>query len=164
MKKTTGISAALYAIMLLLSDCLDQYSPRVIQTNFNYLVIDGFLNNSSGPTTIKLSRTIQLDAKDTIRPEPHALVQIEVENGNLYTLAESDAGTYTSSNLLTGLNNKARLKIKLTDGKEYVSDYVPVRETPAIDSIKWTDDGTDFRIFANAPDATDNTHYYLWKY
>jgi len=100
-----------------------------------------------------------------LQPETNASIQVESENGNSYQLQEKGNGFYFAPPLNINTNEKYRLHIHTTDGKEYASDYVPVKITPPIDSISWKlNENTGVTIYATTHDATGNSQYYRWEF
>ena len=149
--------------MLLVAGCKQIYDPQVEAKNIRLLVVEGFLNSGQGPTTIRLSRTINL--KDTaIKPEPGAQVNVEGENGSNFTLNGNANGEYSIAQLILDNNVKYRLHIKTTNGKEYASDFTSVKYTPPIDSITWQRENGGLRLYVNAHDPQNATRFYQWKY
>ncbi|QNH62004.1 DUF4249 domain-containing protein [Hymenobacter sediminicola] len=151
------------ALLLLLPGCIDPYMPDGLSGPPNYLVVDGFLN-SQGVTTIKLSRTYGIDTRTAPPVEARASVAIEQEAGPRIPLQEAPAGTYTSSSTVLNTARKYRLHIVTQDGKQYASEYVPVKNTPPIDSVTWTASSSGLDIQVNTHDETNNTQYYRWDY
>ena len=147
-----------------MESCLDPYSAPASLSNVNYLVVQGFLNNEAAPTVIRLSRTVPLTSGDVPVPEHQAIVEIEDDQGGKFTLTEADSGSYSGLPFFIDPDKNYRLKIKTSSNKEYESDFVPFKQTPAIDSVTWALDDDDVHIYANAHDENDNTHYYFWKY
>jgi hypothetical protein len=160
-----GRWALLSCLALWLSSCTDPYMPDVITSPPSYLVVDGFIN-SQGVSTIKLSRTYAVAAKTAPPVETRATVYIEDEAGTRQLLTESSTvkGTYDSGAQVLNTTQKYRLHINTLAGKEYVSDYVPVKTTPIIDSLPWRIDNDGLSIYVNAHDATSSTQYYRWDY
>lgn len=150
-----------FAVLMLVTSCKEKYEPEVEDSQSNYLVVEGVLNNG-GITTIKLSRTRPLN--DGIeKPELKALVSVQSENSDTYPLTEKDRGEYTIQlNLNSGV--KYRLRIKTATGKEYLSDFVPVKNTPPIDEVTWKKNDNGLLISVNARDPQNNTRYYRWGY
>jgi hypothetical protein len=125
--------------------------------------VEGFINSGQGSTVIRLSRSS--DLKDTtLRPEPGAQLNIEGDDGSSFPLFSNGNGEYTVSQLTLYDGVKYRLNIRTSDGKEYVSDYTPVKYTPPIDSITWQRENDGLRLYANAHDPQNDTKYYQWKY
>jgi hypothetical protein len=163
MKNYFKTASRLAIMILLFAGCRQQYEPRVDAKNIRLLVVEGFLNSGQGPTMIRLSRTANL--KDTaIRPEPGAQVNVEGDNGSRFTLTGNSNGEYSVPQLILDNNEKYRLHIKTTDGKEYISDFASVKYTPPIDSITWQRENDGLRLYANARDPQNATRYYQWKY
>ena len=72
-------------------------------------------------------------------------------------------GIYKSNPLLLNSADKYRLKIITASGEQYASDFVEVRQTPAIDSITWQQQN-DVTIYANTHDPSNSTTYYRWDF
>jgi hypothetical protein len=155
---------------MLLVGCRQSYEPPAITAPNRFLVIEGAINASPGArTTILLSRTRNLLDTFLTDPEKGARVQIESSAGNVFNLVEQPAGTYTSAPLTLNASQRYRLKIITSDNKEYASDLVQVKPTPAIDSITWKQNmepgqSKDVTIYANTHDPSNNTRYYRWDY
>ena len=149
--------------LLLATACTDPYLPEAVQNPPSYLVVDGFLN-PQGVTTIKLSRTYAIGAKTAPPVETKATAYLEEENGPRTLLREASAGTYTSPALILNPAKRFRLHLNTLAGLEYVSDFVPVKNTPAIDKLTWNVDNNGVNIYLNTHDATNATQYYRWDY
>jgi len=146
--------------------CKDRYTPSVTRSNLNYLVVDGILNNSTDSTFIRLSRTRRLDSSLINSGEKNAEMSIEDNAGNtLYYFKQlNDNGTYAVPGLNLTAGNMYRLRIKTANGKEYLSDEIPVQQSPRIDSITWKKTDKGVTIYANTHDPLNNTKYYRWDY
>jgi hypothetical protein len=127
------------------------------------LVVEGVIN-TAGQTTIYLSRTLKLADKLKASTEIKAKVQVEGQNNTIFPLTETAAGTYSAPQMNLNPNQQYRLRIKTTSGKEYLSDLMTVRTTPAIDSVNWEKTTEGVKIYANAHDSKNNTKYYQWDY
>ncbi|MBS1526754.1 MAG: DUF4249 domain-containing protein, partial [Bacteroidetes bacterium] len=55
-------------------------------------------------------------------------------------------------------------RIKTNDGKVYLSDFVSVKNSPAIDSIGFNAQGQGVQIYVNTHDDANATKYYRWEY
>jgi len=149
--------------MILFAQCKEEYSPQIEGQSNGFLVVEGFINSGNGPTTIRLSRSSDLN--DTVlKPELNALLNVEGEDGSSFSLFNNGNGEYSLSQLTLDNGVRYRLHIKTTDGKEYASDYNSVKYTPPIDSITWQKENDGVRIYANAHDAQNAAKYYQWKY
>ncbi|RSK42794.1 DUF4249 domain-containing protein [Hymenobacter perfusus] len=157
-------SALLWLLALLLPSCIEPYTPDVVSSPRQFLVVDGFIN-SQGITTITLQRTVDIAAKTPPPPEKGAAVSIEEENGSRHTLPEGTVkGTYSSAQLTLNPQRNYRLRILTAAGKEYASEYVPVKTTPPIDAVTWQAADKGLSIYVSSHDASNQTQYYRWEY
>ncbi len=157
-KVTTGT-----ILIWLLAECKQAYDPHIETKTTGLVVVEGFLNSGEGPTTIRLSRSSDLE-HTTLIPEFSAQVSVEGEDGSSFPLIDSGNGEYSIAQLSPNNGVKYRVHIRTADGKEYASDYTPVKYTPLIDSITWRRENDGLRIYANARDPQNGTKYYQWKY
>jgi hypothetical protein len=144
--------------------CKKPFEPIAITTDYSYLVVDGAINTAANAsTTIILSRTKRLTDTTVNVPELNAQVTIEAENGGSFLLQKNGNGVYNINQ--PGLNNniKYRLRIKTSDGKEFLSEFVAAKVTPAIDSISWQQPD-DISISLYTHDPLNNTRYYRWEF
>jgi uncharacterized protein DUF4249 len=152
-------------LFILFAGCKEAYNPHIKNAGYNYLVVEGNIIAGNDSTFIHLSRTITISDTSTSQPETKATVNIESDNGNTYLLQNQNDGTYSTEPLNISINQNYRLHIFTTDGKEYASDFVPVKQTPPIDSISWKYEvNKNVTIYANAHDETNNTQYYRWEF
>ena len=135
-------------LILLLVQCKQEYIPQIKESDIKLLVVEGYINSGQGPTTIYLSRVADLTDTALI-PELSAQVNIENDNGGIFTLTDNGNGEYTIPQLILDNNAKYRLSIRTINGKEYVSDYSPVNHTPVIDSITWQKENEGVQIYVN---------------
>jgi hypothetical protein len=113
---------------------------------------------------IRLSRTFDPSRVGVIIPENRAQVTVEGENNTIFSFTGNTRGEYTNNQLNLNNNVKYRLRIRTSGGKEYLSDYVPVQISPAIDSVHWkrTDEG--IQMLVSTHDPQNKTWYYRWQY
>jgi len=142
--------------------CRDPYEPKILSSPDAYLVVEGLLN-VNGPTSISLSRTNSLDSTGFTK-ETGAQVLVEGKDNITRPLSPSSAGIYSSPDLNLVVNSEYRLRIHTAGGKEYLSEYVKARQTPAIDSINWKQDDEGVKIFVSTHDSSGNTRYYRWDF
>ena len=146
--------------------CKQVYTPAAIQANLNLLVVNGVLNGGAGqPTTIHLSRSQEIGDSTLGIPVPElqARLVIQGDGGDTYNLQEQGNGNYASGNLTLNTAHKYRLRISTANGAQYISDYVPVQQTPPIDSLAWQQQG-DVTIYLDTHDPSNQSHYYRWDY
>lgn len=136
--------------------------PQLSSPDTGYLVVEGFIN-SNGPTNITLSRTNKIDS-DSLRHERGATISVEGDDNSINYFVDFGTGLYTMEQININTAQKYRLHIRTSDGKEYLSDYVPVKTTPPIDTVSWQYGNTGVDISASAHDPSKNTRYYNWSY
>ncbi|CAN5327982.1 hypothetical protein BH09BAC6_BH09BAC6_05610 [soil metagenome] len=144
--------------------CKKPFSVPLSATANSYLVVEGVINTGNDSTYIKLSRTVALSSKTTTRPETNARISIESENGAAIALTEVSSGRYGTGPLGLDPAKKCRLHINVSDGREYLSDLVEIKNTPEIDSISYHIQGTGLQFYVSAHDNNKNTHYYRWDF
>jgi len=154
-------------IVVLVSGCRQHYTPPVLSVNKGYLVVDGIIVPGNDSTIIQLSRTIKLS--DTVKPAPSpetgARVQVIGENNDAHELVADANGRYVSPGLNLNVNEKYRLDITTANGQQFRSDFVEVKQTPAIDSLNWDNDSTgNVQVYANANNLENTSAYYKWDY
>ncbi|RZA03457.1 MAG: DUF4249 domain-containing protein [Sphingobacteriaceae bacterium] len=154
---------ALIAFTVIYS-CKKVYTPQLVSVSTNFLAVDGDIF-SGDSTLIRLSRTTKLTDTTQIKAELKAIVSVESDQNALYPLTEKGKGLYVLGVTTFDKNRKYRLNIKTSDGKIYQSDFVPMKVTPAIDSIyiKQTQPN-EITFYADSHDATNNTRYYRFDY
>jgi hypothetical protein len=162
MKFISGFFLCLFFILVIA--CRKPYYPPVINAPGTYLVVEGVINTSFGPTTIKLSKTVDLSSATTSNPVLNAIVTIESSKDDSYPVTETGNGQYVSATLSLDNTLNYRLRIKTADNKEYVSDFVPVVNAPPIDSINFAVKSDGIQLYASTHDPRNNTRFYRWEY
>jgi Domain of unknown function (DUF4249) len=161
--------------LLIWCRCTDPYQPPALQQSYKYLILDGFLDADTDSTKFTLRRTETIANPATTILEPYAYMQIEEEVTPdalyLYPLISHLDGTYTVDpgfGMVVDLSKRYRIHIWTNDNKEYISDFAPVKKSPAIDSISFKKTNSSLQdglqVYANTHDSENSTHYYLWTY
>src|ERR1700761_5894980 len=155
-------------LAIIAAGCKKPFNPVVISTSNSYLVVEGVINSGSDSTFIKLSRTVKLTDKTSVNPELNATVSVEGDQNTSYPLTETGNGNYSCAGLNLNSSHKYRLDIKTSNGKQYLSDYVDVVNSPPIDSVSYDTQGTLFgpglNIYSNTHDANNKARYFRWDY
>jgi hypothetical protein len=152
-------------LIMIIPGCKEKYLPPITSPDTGYLVVEGYISSGPQPTNILLSRTTKLYDSIQIQYEHNAAVNVEGENQETFLLYENGNGVYLSPTPLNlNSNSKYRLHIRTQDNKEYTSDFVPFKHTPAIDSISWQRENGGLKIYVNTHDDQNNTRYYQLKY
>lgn len=149
-------------VVLCITGCKEKYDLPVNQPETGYLVIEGVINSGPGETNIELSRTNKITSAEK-QYERNAVVEVQGEDNSSIRLPENGVGVYTAS-LSLDRTKKYRLSIRTQAGKEYISEYVPVKITPAIDSISWDYTNEGLQLMFNTHDPQNDTRYYQWDY
>jgi uncharacterized protein DUF4249 len=171
MKYRHRLSAYFLGILIatVIYSCRKPYNPPAIAAANNYLVVEGQINSGSDSTIIRLSRTVKVSSKDASNPETNAIVTIQGDQNASYSLTEFKPGSYTVSNLNLDKTHKYRLSIKTANGGQYVSDYMPVLDSPPIDSVSYDGnggkiEGDGVNIYVSTHDPSNNVKYYRWDF
>jgi hypothetical protein len=147
----------------MLLSCVEPYAPASITNAPHLLVVDGFFNATDGEVNVKLSRTISLTANETPPREIGATVVLEDSDGGSVNLIEVVEGEYMATGLTANAALKYRLRI-VTGGKEYLCDYVPVKETPPIENINFATNTGALAISVSTSDPTGESKFYRWTF
>ncbi|MDP3467334.1 MAG: DUF4249 domain-containing protein [Daejeonella sp.] len=151
------------SVLLFSFSCKKPFEHDAISDSPTLLVVEGIINQG-GQTNILISRTLKLSDKSVVQMEKGAKVQVEGSNNTILALTESSAGIYTLPSTTFNTNLQYRLRIKTIAGKEYLSDLMSVRSTPAIDSLNWRRERDGVGLYIDAHDSNNNTKYYQWDY
>lgn len=152
--------------VMMLASCKVPYEPTLKSSDTNALVVEGDIDGAF-PVVIMLSRSRMLTNGDTAahKYESGAKVTVEDDHQNSYPLYETVTGTYSSlSTLPLNAAYQYRLHIFTAGKEEYLSDLVPFKSAPAIDSIGWNLQDGGVQIYLNTHDPNDTTRYYRWEY
>jgi hypothetical protein len=144
--------------------CKDRFDFELKDTDVSLLVVEGFLNAGQDSTIITLSRTVKVNSITAFKPELNASVTVEAKTGGSLALTQINTGKYFYNRLPLVQGGEYRLRICTSDNREYLSDYVPVKPCPPIDSISWKRTNEGLELFANTHDNTNNSRYYTWHY
>ncbi|HLX92204.1 MAG TPA: DUF4249 domain-containing protein [Puia sp.] len=159
----------IFLLLIFIDDlfCRQPYNPPALAGGVHYLVVDGTIISGNDSTIIYLSRT-QNVSDSTYNffsvAETGALVSVIGANGDSYDLNEQSAGKYATNQLNLNNSELYRLKIITSNGSQYLSDDMPVRITPPIDSVSWQSESEGVQIYVNTHDPQNNTRYYRWQY
>lgn len=152
----------LFIVLIQIAGCKEPYDPSLEAGLKDYLIVEGFIN-TSGVTSIQLSRSMKLADAGLIKPENGAILQIEGDDNTSYPLTFKEKGLYQSAELNLAHGNKYRLRIRTAGGTEYLSDYTDVRSSPGLE-VTWDQQADGIRVYASAEDPTGQTKYYQWAY
>ncbi len=155
---------AVLFVLLVVNGCKKPFTPELESDNSRYLVVEGTISGSSDSTFIRLSRTKKVDTVRTIYAETGAHLDVENDANAAYNLTEVRPGTYAIAPFGLDASRKYRLRIKTSDGKVYLSDFVVVKNAPPVDSVGFIAKSDGVQVYVNAHDAAALTHYYRWDF
>ncbi|MBS1527585.1 MAG: DUF4249 domain-containing protein [Bacteroidetes bacterium] len=149
--------------------CRKLYNPPALTAPNSYLVVEGAINSGADSTIIKLSRTVSVSAGMKSSPEKNAFIAVNGDQGASFPLTEIKPGTYAIASLNLDKTRKYRLSIRTSDGKQYASDFVPVVDSPPIDSISFDSNGSQasgagVNIYVSTHDPANKVQYYRWDF
>jgi len=152
--------------LLLFGSCRKPYAPAAITSAPSLLVVEGTINSGADSTIIHLTHAIPVSSPTGTHPpaELNATVTVESDANATYPLVEAGNGYYASAGLNLNSTSKYKLKIITAGNKIYESDFVPVKNSPPIDSVSYVAETTDLRINVTTHDPSNNTRYYRWDY
>jgi len=157
------ISVLRFLCLLALGNCVSRFDPPSISAT-GLLVVNGHLYIEDKTCSITLTRSQNLNNAGKPSPELNAKVTIEDNAGNSFQVPERDSSYYTVAGLNLSYKTAYRLKIKTKDNKEYLSEYVSTKQTPAIDSITFAKGSGSRLVKVNTHDPNNSTWYYRWEF
>lgn len=161
LKKTAGYFI-LASQFVLVTSCLEPFNPRIPSSENNILIVEGYINIGPGKSIFKLSRTIAVGTVGAVH-ESGAEVSIVNDEGQSFSVTEIADGNYETGELNLSANRAYELHIRLDNGNEYVSQRLPAKVTPRIDSIYWkASEAID--IYVASHDDEGDTRYYQWSF
>lgn len=164
----------LFLTPLLFSGCVAKFIPE-IEEDRELLVVQGLLTNQNEPDTIKLSRSLPLGQKIDARPVTGSTVSISDDEGNSYTLSETNAGSYTTPPSFIRTPGRFYTLHINSGGLNYESFPMEMKPVPPIDSVYYEKSviekpfqsfkGVDAcDIFLDTHDPTGNCKFYRWDF
>ena len=162
--KLSCLSSFAFFTLLTFKGCIETYKPDVIQTDFSYLVVEGSLISGKDSTILTLSRTRPMYDQSPIPYEAFASAYIEDKEGLLFKLTENKNGKYFYPPFEFNPMTQYRLNIKTQNNKQYYSAFVPLKTSPPIDSLTWSQTDGQIRFFVTTHDPSKNATYYQWTY
>ena len=167
----TGILLPL--TIFLLPGCREPFDPPVEKYE-NILVVDGLITDAEGPHEVRLSRSFPFN-ENFPAPETGAVVLVRSDVPAEHLFLEEEPGLYRSDSALRGIPGRAyQLFIVTSDGEEFQSEWVELKQAPGIDSITHTltsltggqgpEEATGVRISVSTHDPGNNTRYYRYEW
>ena len=156
----------LLCLILIVTGCIDPFSPPEVNSDQGFLVVDGFLNVGMDTSKIVLRRSQNLNADMLPQMVSGATVWVESKAGERYVFEEKGNGAYYLAPVQFDMNGQYRLNIGTGDGSLYQSEYVAAKNTPVIDSVSNSYDANrNAMVFSvNTHDAQNSARFYKWNF
>lgn len=169
MKKLVKI-VSLISLVAIITGCIEPYEPN-IETYESVYVVDGEINNLSGPYTVSISQSFEYSEQD---PEmvSGATVSIIDDLGNRESLEEISSGVYQTSNpdFQGESGRKYKLRIEISENTILESEFEELKQPIEIENVYWEFQNrsyagiTGIEIFLDTQDPLANSIYYAWEY
>jgi hypothetical protein len=157
----------LFAIFIAAISCKKPYEPPAISGPNGYLVVEGVINSGPDSTFITLSRTVNIDSM-ALKPELHATLTVQGDNNTSYPLIETGKGKYACAGLNLDNTRQYRLSIKTANNAVYASAFLPVLNSPPIDSLSFDTKGAltvpGLNTYVTTHDPAGKVLYYRWEF
>lgn len=162
--KFLRVHFSLLMIISSISACVEPYAPTLDNENINLLVVDGFINASTGATSVTLTRTLPVSSTESMPYETGAFVSVEDSEGLQYPLLESANGYYDGLIPNTSLEKQYRLLITTGNENQYISDFITLQKTSLIDSISYGRLRNGLALYVTTHELSVTPRYYRWTY
>jgi hypothetical protein len=159
-------------------------SACVEQINFDsppaqsMIVVEGFISDSTGPYTVKISRALDLDADSSRRqPVTNATITLFDDEGNEEDLAETDPGVYMTGGVIHGqVGHAYHIHLETSDGKIFESAPDKIKPGGEIESIRYEfEEATEdkgygeldadvFKVYVDAKTGSAGENFVRWRF
>lgn len=163
--KATVLIASCLSIGL--AACIEEFRLEDIEYK-PQLVVEGIITDELKRHRVSISTSAPLGSREFI-PETKAVAWIEDTVGNNITLSEIKPGIYETPVFSGIVGNRYRLSIITNSGNQYVSDFMLLDKSPAIDSVYATfapsESGSTngIHIFLDSRGDKSFSKYYRWE-
>lgn len=155
--------------------CTVEFFPDT-DKNKETLVVEGMITDQNRVNRIKLSKSTPVGMPIGGKSVKGAVVTVTDMEGNVATLTESPAGTYSTDSLsFRGrVGGSYSLRIKLNN-KSYETDFIEMNPVPLINSLYYekvvitpSRDSSDIdegcRIYVDSYDPSGKCQFFRWDY
>jgi hypothetical protein len=173
-------SYIIIAVILSLSGCVTKFMPEIEESR-ELLVVEGLITDQPETNRIRLTKSMPLDKKSTIKPIVGCIVTITDDLDNLWTLRDAGNGYYITDSLqfrgVVGRQYKLQIQSngKIPNNYFYESLPMELKPVPPIDDLFYEKEiieaGNDQRaakegctIYLNTRDNSGNCKYFRWDY
>jgi hypothetical protein len=172
----SGLTAVFISILIIsFTGCTEKFIP-VTGEDKNLIVVEGLITDQPGKNIIKLSQSQPLGLKSVVDPLTGCQVSVSDDEGNVFLLNETDAGTYVTDPDFHGIIGRSYiLHVKTDEVRHYESAPALLRPVPPIDSVYYerltlavASDGLPTKegcsIYLNTHDPTNACKFYRWEF
>jgi hypothetical protein len=166
----------IYGLLLTCWACVDRINFDIGTSETFPIVIDGYISDEPGPYTIKISKSFDIESKQSIKTAISVRRLVLADDlGNSEQLTEVTDGEYQTSP--TGMQGKIgrtyTLEVELLDGRIFRSKPDPLLPGGSVDDVfaqyveKKNNDGASeygFNILFNSSAGAQENYYFLWKF
>jgi hypothetical protein len=159
---------AFTGLLILVHACVEPFEIENL-THTDILVIEGLLSTQQRNHQVSVSRTSAIDQRKFI-PEEQAEVWITNGKDEVISLSEVRAGIYQTPPYAGVAGEKYTLHLNTSDGREYASREVVLKDGPEINSVTanfltdQTDSEDGIHITVNTEDVSGATRFYRWSF
>ena len=152
----------LYAILwLCFVGCREPFEPAVTDVDYQFLVVEGYLEVGSSGSKISLSRTTPIYSDIRSLPVSNAIVEVEGTASGNWIFSQRVLGEYILYEALPP-NQNYRVRIT-TPTAEYLSEEISPMDTPEDMEVNYEHRNGGVSIFASTT-GTENARYFIWEY
>lgn len=156
--------------------CVDRLSYDIGAPNAYPVVVDGFISDQPGPYQVTVSRSFDIESKDSPKINISARsVVISSSAGEREELEQITQGIYrTSPSGIQGVVGRSyQLHITLLDGRSYVSRPDTLRPSGQVDRVyfsfvtRYDELGAvhyGFNVYFDASTSNDDATEFLWRF
>lgn len=168
MRTVQNLKKYISVLVLLVSSCITPYDAK-IKDSVPRIVIEGLITDQPGPYRVRITRTgaFSNDITGATPGMAGATVYATDDLGGRIDFFESGAGNYFTSGSVRGVAGRSyQLQVRLSDGREYVSQPDLLRPVPPIDSVysEYDPAARKFNVFVDLTDSPAPGEGYLWKW
>jgi hypothetical protein len=167
MKKRKSIILSLLFVFLLVSSCIEEFSPGTLSFK-DAIVIEGTITNELKQQKILISRTFKFE--EDFLAESNANVVVTSSTNEEFIFLESKPGEYLSERPFKAeLNKEYTLSVITQDEKQYLSKTTTLTQsTSKIENVyakrEFNTDGSEgISIYVDSFDSVGNSIYYGYE-
>ena len=166
-----------FLVFLLLTACVERIYFDVPLAQFQ-TVVEGFISDSLGPYTVKVSKGLNLDGDFSIPvPVQKAKIKLYDDQGGVEAFAEISPGVYMTNGLIQGqIGHSYHITLETPDGNVFASEPEVIYPVGEIEDIRFEFDARTivedfgevqadvFNIFVDAVAGDRDENFIRWRF